>query len=139
MADAFDLTSTFVHLGTDSSATPIPDFEWSEEFLQGYEARFGDEPTDGVGRLLCVTEQESTWSTWERHPAGEEVVVLLSGRIDLIQLIDGVEHVVELRPLEAVVNPAGVWHRAVVHQPGLGLFVTPGSGTEHRAYDGATD
>jgi hypothetical protein len=37
-----------------------------------------------------------------------------------------------LQPGEAMVNPRGVWHTADVHEPGKGLFVTPGRGTEHR-------
>ena len=77
-------------------------------------------------------DQAATWSTWERHPAGEELVVLLSGRVDLIQELDEGEHVVALRPGQAVVNPPGVWHTAVVHEPGSALFITPGEGTEVR-------
>jgi quercetin dioxygenase-like cupin family protein len=47
-----------------------------------------------------------------------------------VQDLDGAEHVVELRPGQAVINPAGVWHTARVHEPGVALFVTPGRGTE---------
>jgi hypothetical protein len=49
-----------------------------------------------------------------------------------VQELDGVEHVVALRPGQAVVNPAGVWHTSRVHEPGLALFITPGEGTEGR-------
>ena len=62
---------------------------------------------------------------------GEEVVLLLSGRVDLIQRIDGGERRVALGPGQAVVNPPGVWHTADVHEPGDALFITPGRGTEH--------
>jgi mannose-6-phosphate isomerase-like protein (cupin superfamily) len=72
-----------------------------------------------------------SWTTWERHPAGEEVVVLLSGRMDLIQRSDGAERRIHLIPGQAVVNPTGVWHTADVHEPGDALFITPGQGTEH--------
>ncbi len=126
----FDLSSTFVHLGLGARATPLPDFRWTPEYLDGYERRFesdGDE-----GRIVVLNSQEATWDQWERHPAGEEVVVLLSGRVDLIQEIDGRERRVELRPGHAVVNPSGVWHTADVHEPGQALFITPGRGTEHR-------
>jgi uncharacterized cupin superfamily protein len=74
--------------------------------------------------------QDATWDSWERHPGGEEVVVLLSGRVDLVQELGGAEHVVELRPGQAVINPTGVWHTARVHEPGMALFITPGRGTE---------
>jgi mannose-6-phosphate isomerase-like protein (cupin superfamily) len=127
---AFDLSRTFVHLGGGATATRLDDFDWSPACMTAYGERFaadGDE-----GRLVCLLAQDATWATWERHPAGEEVVVLLSGRVDLIQEIDGAERVVPLEPGEAVVNPPGVWHRAVVHEPGRALFITPGRGTEVR-------
>jgi mannose-6-phosphate isomerase-like protein (cupin superfamily) len=128
MGDAFDLSDVFIHLGRGATATPLPDFTWSPEYLAGYQERFA---ADGAeGRLVCVLAQDATWDSWERHPGGEEVVVLLSGRVDLVQELDGAEHVVELRPGQAVINPPGVWHTARVHEPGMALFITPGRGTE---------
>ncbi len=81
---------------------------------------------------MCIVEQDATWDTWERHPAGEEVVVLLSGRIDVVQDLDAGEKVVPLHPGEAMINPQNVWHTARVHDPGRALFITPSRGTEHR-------
>jgi uncharacterized cupin superfamily protein len=127
--DPFDLTRTFVHLGQGASATPLPDFEWSAEYLEAYRRRFAG---GREGRLVCVIAQDATWDGWERHPAGEEVVYLVSGRVDIVQDLDGAHHVVELRPGDAIVNPTNVWHTARVHEPGLALFITPGDGTEHR-------
>ncbi len=128
MGEAFNLAEVFVHLGSGATATPLPDFSWSPEYMAGYEERFAHDGAEG--RLVCLLPQEETWDSWERHPAGEEVVVLLSGRVDLVQELDGAEHVVELRPGQAVINPPGVWHTARVHEPGVGLFITPGRGTE---------
>ena len=127
---AFDLARTFVHLGQGSTATPLPDFEWSADHVEAYGSRFAADGKEG--RLVCVIMQDATWDGWERHPAGEEVVFLISGRVDVVQELDGADHIVELRPGEAMVNPANVWHTARVHQPGLALFITPGVGTEHR-------
>jgi quercetin dioxygenase-like cupin family protein len=129
-AEPFDLSHTFVHLGSGSTATPLPDFSWSRECVEAYRSRFAEDGPDG--RLVCVVAQDATWDGWERHPGGEEVVVLLTGRVDLVQEIEGAEHVVELHPGEALINPAGVWHTARVHEPGMGLFITPGDGTEFR-------
>jgi quercetin dioxygenase-like cupin family protein len=128
--EPFDLARTFVHLGRGSTATPLPDFEWSTEYVEAYRSRFAGDA--GEGRLVCVVAQDATWDGWERHPAGEELVYLLSGRIDVVQEIDGAERVVALRPGDAMINPANVWHTARVHEPGVALFVTPGEGTEHR-------
>jgi mannose-6-phosphate isomerase-like protein (cupin superfamily) len=128
--DAFDLSSTFVHLGLGATVTPLPDFAWSQEYLSAYESRFAADGDDG--RLVTVSPQDETWDYWERHPAGDEVVVLLSGRVDVVQDLDGTETTIELRPGQAMVNPRGVWHRGVVHDAGTALFITPGRGTEHR-------
>jgi mannose-6-phosphate isomerase-like protein (cupin superfamily) len=133
VTEPFDLATTHIHLGLGARAIPVPDFEWSDEFLTRYEeqtAADGDE-----GRLVMISTMTSTWDFWERHPAGEEVVVLLSGRSDLVQEVDGEERAVELLPGQAVINPTGVWHRSVVHEPGDVLFITPGRGTEHRPLD----
>ena len=133
MAEGFDLSETFIHLGAGATATPLPDFEWSPEYLAAYNERFSGDAEEG--RLVCVLRQDATWDSWERHPAGEEVVVLLSGRVDVVQEVDGAERVVKLRPGEALINPAGVWHTARVHEPGVALFITPGRGTEARPLD----
>ena len=69
---------------------------------------------------------------WERHPAGDEVVVQLGGRVVVIQDAAGGEQRLELGPGEALINPKGVWHTADVLEPGDSLFITPGRGTEHR-------
>jgi hypothetical protein len=131
MSDAqFDLDKTYVHLGLGATATPLPDFEWSQEYLAAYGARFASDGNEG--RLVILDRQDATWTTWERHPAGDELVVLLSGRVDLIQELDGEHRVVELHPGQATINPPGVWHTADVHEPSAALFVTPGRGTEHR-------
>ena len=119
-----------IHLGLGARATPVRDFSWDPAYLEAYTERFADDGDEG--RLVGVFEQTESWSTWERHPAGEEIVLLLSGRADLIQQIDGQERRVVLGPGQAVVNPTGVWHTADVHEPGQILFVTPGRGTEHK-------
>lgn len=127
---AFDLSSTFVHLGLGSTAIPLDDFEWTAEFLSRYEA---DHSADGdEGRLVLVAASEADWSFWERHPAGDEVVFLISGRATVIQEIEGSERRVALSAGEATINPRGAWHTTDVHEPGKVLFVTPGFGTEHR-------
>ena len=72
------------------------------------------------------------WTSWERHPAGDEVVVQLSGAMDLIlEEADG-ERTVSLKGRAAVIVPRGVWHTAHVFEPSEAIFITRGEGTEHR-------
>jgi len=77
------------------------------------------------GRILCVSDYTSTWTWWECHPDGDELVYLLSGDVDF-ELDDG-EGIgsVPLRRGEAAVVPTGVWHRAVIREAGRMLFITP--------------
>jgi quercetin dioxygenase-like cupin family protein len=108
----------------------LEDFGWAAGSLARYTA---DTAADGdEGRLVMIGSEEATWTSWERHPAGDELVVLLAGHGTLVQDLDGREHRVELHPGEAVINPRGVWHTFEVHEAGRALYVTPGRGTEHR-------
>jgi hypothetical protein len=130
VTDAFDLSKTYAHLGLGARVEPLPDFEWTPEYLAAYTERTA---SDGIeGRLVLLQRQDASWESWERHPAGDELVVLLSGRADLIQEIDGEERVVPLTAGMAAINPPGVWHTATVHEPGDALFITAGRGTETR-------
>src|SRR5271167_4643822 len=126
--ESFDPTSTFVHLGLGSVAFELPGFKWTPDYLEGYSKRVeldGDE-----GRLVCVTPHEADWTSYERHPAGDELVYVISGRVTVIQELEGAENKVELGPGQAVINPRGVWHTADGAGAGLGVYVTPGVGTQ---------
>lgn len=122
---AIRLDRTYLHLedGAGVTAVPVDGAFWatidSRQDLQD-------------GRLVTVNRMAETWPHWEMHPAGEEVVYLLSGAIDLV--LDGAdgERIVPLRDGEAYIVPRGTWHRAVVHAPGQVLFITRGAGTRHR-------
>ena len=127
---AFDLSATYAHLGLGSTVTPLPGFEWSPDYLERYQR---ETESDGEeGRLVTLSASEKTWTTWERHPAGDELVLQLFGSATLIQEIDGRDHAIELRAGLAAINPRGVWHTVDVREPGQVVFITPGRGTEHR-------
>jgi quercetin dioxygenase-like cupin family protein len=128
--DAIDLTATPVHLAPGSKALAVEGFGWDAGALEAYaDAVAGD---GAEGRLVMVFDGSQSWDVWECHPAGDEVVVCLSGRMTLIQETDGGHEPIELGPCEAAINPAGVWHTADVHEPVRFLTITPGLGTEHR-------
>tara|TARA_R110002096_G_scaffold436038_3_gene665880 strand:+ start:26044 stop:26295 length:252 start_codon:yes stop_codon:yes gene_type:complete len=73
-----------------------------------------------------------SWDTWEMHPMGDEIMVCTKGTIELVQEVDGEERRVTLAEGDAIINPAGVWHTAVVRSECSVLFITPGMGTEMR-------
>ena len=69
----------------------------------------------------------------ERHPDADEVLVLISGAIDvLMEDESGGESVHPVRPGEVIVVPKGVWHRVVTREPGQLLHITPGPQGEWR-------
>ena len=85
------------------------------------------------GRLVCQFQFDADWGNWERHPAGEEMVFLISGAADFVLEVDGSEQAHTLRaPGDFVLVPPGVWHTARTATPTTILLVTPGAGTEHR-------
>jgi quercetin dioxygenase-like cupin family protein len=122
------LVRTYVQLYDDRRASEVPvDERFWPELISG--AR----PELTRGRMVMQFEFSEDWSTWERHPAGEELVVLLSGKAELILEQDGAEHASTLaQPGEFVLVPRNVWHTARVREPCAMLFVTPGEGTENR-------
>ncbi|WP_347507681.1 cupin domain-containing protein [Pseudomonas anguilliseptica] len=73
------------------------------------------------------------WPSWECHPAGEELVMLLSGSaVLLLEEADGERELLLDTVGSYVLVPQGVWHTARTMQPPTLLFLTPGAGTEHR-------
>lgn len=84
------------------------------------------------GRLMTASDMTADWDHWEMHPKGEEILVLLSGDMQLVFDDGGSETVVTLAPAQAVVVPRGVWHRGIVNAPSRLLAITAGEGTEHR-------
>lgn len=95
-----------------------------------------DERYDGFAghELIACHEFTEDWPSWEVHPHGDEVVVLLAGTTTFHLQIDGGETQVTLSEQgQCVVIPKGVWHTASTDEFARLLFITPGQGTEHRA------
>jgi mannose-6-phosphate isomerase-like protein (cupin superfamily) len=130
MTGAFDLSRHPVHLGLGARAAVEPAFDGTMDWYAGYGARHA---SDGVeGRLVSMHTFEQAWDIWEMHPEGEELVVCVSGRLTLVQEVEGATREIVLEPGWAAVNGAGVWHTADVDRPTTALFITAGAGTQHR-------
>lgn len=123
----FNISSTYVVLGNDGGAIPVP---VSDHFFEYLESKFGDFKDK---RLVSRFSFDQDWDTWEMHPAGDEFVCLLSGQVDLVLEQDGTERAVHLStPGSYVLVPRGAWHTAKVSEPSSMLFITPGEGTQNR-------
>lgn len=82
--------------------------------------------------LISAHQFVEDWPTWEKHPAGDEMVVLISGRANfLLRRESGDESVVLEEPGSYVIVPRGTWHTAHIAQTTRLLFITPGEGTQN--------
>jgi quercetin dioxygenase-like cupin family protein len=72
---------------------------------------------------------------WERHPDGDELIVVLEGGGDITVLTESGPVTSELRPGCLFVCPKGLWHRAHAQPAMVALYVTPLGGGEHSFAD----
>jgi len=126
----FSLAKHPTHLGVGATAVPQPTFTGDLSWYGAYGKRHGDDGADG--RLLSMHTFDAPWKTWEVHPHGSEVVLVTAGKLTLLQERDGLVTSIELRAGEYAINPPGVWHTANADAAVTAVFVTCGTGTEHR-------
>lgn len=122
------LDSTYVHLGPDGRAELVPVGEafWSS-------LASGARPELEVGRLVTKFDFEGSWANWEKHPAGEEIAILIAGEVDFVLDEPSGERIVHLsEPGEFILVPRDTWHTAHGRGRCSMVFVTQGAGTEHR-------
>jgi uncharacterized cupin superfamily protein len=122
----FQIVDTFAALDDAGGARPLPvtpDF-W-EALMNGRLGTFS--------RLVSCFSFDKNWDSWERHPAGEELVCMIDGDVELVlDKEEKIDRVVLSNPGDYVLVPRGVWHTAKVRRPSKMLFITPGEGTENR-------
>jgi mannose-6-phosphate isomerase-like protein (cupin superfamily) len=108
-----------VHLGSqlDIATLAVTAAFWSHDATNS--------PLLAQGRILSVYDYATTWPYWERHPDGDELVYVLSGRVEFVLDNDRQRHTTTLRAGQAAIVPAGAWHRALISAPVRILFVTP--------------
>ncbi len=68
----------------------------------------------------------------EMHPDGDEILLVLSGRVR-VEGDSELDAGLELGPGGACIVRAGEWHRVEILEPTRLLHITPGPGGEHRA------
>lgn len=127
---ALRLEERFIHLGLGARAVEQPPFT-GMDWYEAYGARHDD---DGVeGRLVSQYAFTESWTSWEMHPAGDEVVICIAGAMVLLQ--EDAQGNLTRVPLAAgdyAINPAGVWHTADIAESATAIFITAGEGTQHR-------
>lgn len=123
--EGFDPTRTYVHLpdGGAAHVVPVDDSFWPD-LIRGRKTF--------PGRMVMAFHMTADMEHWERHPAGSEVLVLLSGDIEVILDSPGGPTSHPMAAGQVLVVPPGVWHRFKVHSPARLMTITAGEGTEHR-------
>lgn len=124
----FDFAHTSIALETNGVAKVLYHGETIWEY-QDYGVN------GGVTRLVSQQELSKDWTNWEMHPAGEEIVVLLDGEVEVqVEGVGGDRASVLLdRQASYVRISRGVWHTMNVRQPSKVLLVTPLAETRQRA------
>jgi mannose-6-phosphate isomerase-like protein (cupin superfamily) len=83
--------------------------------------------------LISCHEFDQSWSSWEIHPNGDEIVILLSGKVTFILQLEEGNKSIQLDEEGAyVIVPKNVWHTAQTDVKTRLLFITPGEGTRHK-------
>ena len=124
--DPLHIRDTYVALDDVCEASPLPVTAGFWDDLRT--GKLGD-----FSRMVSFSSFEGAWSTWEKHPAGEEVVMLLGGEVELVlELAQGESKVVLDRPGAYLLVPRDTWHTARARRPSQMLFVTPGAGTRNK-------
>ena len=119
----FDLEDTYLSLDGQGALRTHP--------VAGFWETIGGN-ADLMGTLVAAYVSEDDWPNWEMHPAGEEVLILVEGRMTMILDEPGGERRVEMAAGGTCIVPKGVWHRALVPETSRFIGITYGAGTRHR-------
>ena len=126
----FALSDRPIHLGRGATCVVQPPFTGEMSWYQGYGERNGGDGAEG--RLVSMHTFKESWSSWEMHPSGAELVLVTSGELVLVQELGDEVRRVTLKAGEYAINPPGVWHTADAEAPVTAVFVTAGEGTQVR-------
>lgn len=136
MHDSASFDPKNIHLdlldGGAATVMPVTPEFWPELMSGAREIR---------GRLTGAVHLAADIDHWEMHPAGDELLVRLSGAFEIVLEQPGEQPgerdgAVHRASLDAATScclvPKGAWHTIKVREAGDLLFVTPGTGTQHR-------
>jgi len=122
---SFNLETSVAGLGRDGSSFVVAPAPGPPLRIDGY--------TVGAPMMTANPPHRG-----EMHPDGDELLYLISGRIDVIveeggtETTVGAEHSETLLPGQAFLVPRGAWHRVNVREPSQLVHITPGPGDGHR-------
>lgn len=123
-APALNPAETYINIrGESATALAVTESFWPDVMA-------GKRPIDGW--LMTAFPQTEDWPTWERHPKGEEILVMLKGALTLVFDDGKSRREVALDEGQSVIVPRNTWHTGKLRAPGTLLALTYGEGTDHR-------
>ena len=126
-----DIVGRPIHLGRHGSAEIEPTYTAEFAWYEAYGERHADDGTEG--RLVALHTFDKSWTTWEMHPHGSEIVLCTAGKLVLHQeRPEGSKATIELVPGQYAINEPGTWHTADIDGTATALFITAGWGTQIR-------
>jgi mannose-6-phosphate isomerase-like protein (cupin superfamily) len=125
---ALGLADTCIYLAPDGSMRPCTK---TAAFFRSA----GTNAELAKGRVLALfevrTPRDVHYPAWEMHPEGDELLMLASGAL-AVEFRDGDTHrTTPLPSRSALIVPAGLWHRLIVHEPSVLIAITPRHNTVH--------
>lgn len=104
----------------------------SSEFAASKMLERADPPVPFSGLTFGVaTMAENSPHGGERHADGDEVLYLISGRVNVV-FLDSDEMDIDVRPGDGLVVPKGTWHRVDIIEPSQIVYLTPGPNNQFR-------
>ena len=104
MSKAFTLDSTYVNLRPDDSATTL-------KIGPRFWATIAKRTDLGDGRLMGCTPQRKDCSSGSAILRGEEILILLSGELDMVFETGSGARKRRLKAGQTLVVPRNTWHR----------------------------
>ena len=78
-----------------------------------------------------ATMSENSPHGGERHPDGDEVLYLISGKVRVV-FVNGEHDDIDVNPGDGLIVPQGIWHRVDILEPSQIVYLTPGPNNEYR-------
>lgn len=113
-----DMTNYVIGIDRHLDALPVADSTGHDSAIDGL-----------VFGVALMTENAPHGG--ERHPDGDEVLHLASGRATVVFTDDPLPDV-ELEAGDTVIVPRGLWHRVDILEPSRIVYLTPGQNNEVR-------
>src|SRR5258705_11240699 len=115
MQQPIDIAKTFLHLRNGGDAAPV---KVTASFWRATEQREGFV----LGAVDFATPRDLHSSHAEMHPEADEVLLLVSGALDVVLEDGDGQKTLALAAGQAAIVPRGVWHHLVMREPGRLVF-----------------